>query len=279
MPDWDALRFLLAVSRAGSFAGAAKGLRVDPATVGRRITSLEEALGTKLFVRGANARLTPTEAGSQLLRSAAQTEATLAEVERLSKAEAETPSGVVRLSTMEVLATSFLAAALPKLAAAYPQLQLDLIVTPQVLDLARDVDLALRLSRPREESLVTRRAGTLELAVYRRNAPIDPSAPMPVIAYGEHFLRVEENAWIERLPNAHIALHTTSVLTTLEAIAAGVGAGIVPVALARNDPRMVRVTELPSASRDLWLVSHPDLAKSPRIKAVSDWIADIFAAL
>lgn len=281
MHDWDALRFLLAVSRAGSFTGAAKLLRVDPATVGRHISSLEESLGTKLFVRGPGAKVAPTDAGAQLLRAAAQAEAALAEVERASKAEAEAPSGIVRLSTMEVLATRFLVPAIPKLSAAYPQLLLDLIVTPQVLDLARDVDLALRLSRPREESLVTRRAGTIEVGVYvqtpANGQPTIWSDPFPVIAYGEHFLRVEENAWMERIPNARVALHTTSVMATLEGIAAGVGAGIVPVVLAEQDPRMVRVPDLPTTTRDVWLVCHPDLARSPKVKAVSDWITSLFA--
>ena len=281
MSDFEALRYLLAASRAGSLAGAARALGVDPATVSRRLGGLESSLGTKLFLRPSGGRLVPTDAASALLVAAARAEEALQDVERAARADKAAPSGTVRLTTVDVLATFVLGPRLPLLRERFPEIALDLVVTPQILDLARDVDLSLRLMKPTERNATVRRAGALTLSVYAPaavNTDSIQSEGLDVIAFGDHFVRHGENAWIEALPSARVVLHTTSIGAAFAAARAGLGAALLPDTMAAADPALARVPGLPSRARDLWLVTHPDLAKSPRVQAVSSFIVEALAA-
>lgn len=281
--DWDALRHLLAAARAGSLSGGARALRVDPATIGRKVAALETSLGTKLLSRGSGGRLTPTEAGRQLLAAAARAEEALAEVERGVKAETDDPAGVVRLTTIDFVAEAYLAPALPRLRQRHPGIVLDLVTTPQLLDLGRDADVAVRVLRPRHGSVVSRKAGSLAVAPYvaprllRGRRPQDPPEDLDVLALGEHFFRHGQNAWIDRIPGARVVLHTTSIGMLVGAAQAGVGAALVPVGLAER-AGLVRLEALPATSWSIWVASHQDFAKSPRVQAVWAFVADAFAA-
>jgi DNA-binding transcriptional LysR family regulator len=189
-----------------------------------------------------------------------------------------------------VLATFVLAPRLARLRERFPEISLDLVVTPQILDLARDVDLSLRLTKPTEGNATVRRAGGLTLSVFAPTsgatarilaAARDPSAlasaPLDVIAFGDHFIRHGENAWIEALPAARVVFHTTSIGAAYAAARAGLGLALLPDTMAAADPSLARVPGLPSRTRDLWLVTHPDLAKSPRVQAVSTFIIEAIA--
>ncbi|MGZ3456385.1 MAG: LysR family transcriptional regulator [Polyangiales bacterium] len=278
MIDWSHLPFLLAASRAGSLSAAARALKVDPATVGRHVSALETEVGAKLLRRKKGGGLEPTEAGAVLLGAASRTEEAIAHTVREVRAQGEKPSGSVRITTVEILATSFVAPRLPELRAKHPELILDMVVTPQILDLSRQVDLALRLTRPTDDALVTRRAGSLAMGVYASRAFMKKRSAdqegLEAVAYGEHFFRVEENAWLDRARGPRIVLRTTSVNAAIVAVEAGLGAGMIPVALAEQRRDLVRLPSLGGATRDVWLAMHPDMAKSPRVRAVADFLCE-----
>jgi DNA-binding transcriptional LysR family regulator len=196
--DWSHLPFVLEASRAGSLAAAARALDVDPATVGRHVSALEQALGAKLLRRKKGGGLEVTEAGAQLLAAAARTEDALLSTVREVRAQGSKPSGIVRVTTVEILATTFIAPRLHELFAQHPDIVIDMIVTPQILDLSRQVDVALRLVRPSDDALVTRRAGRLPMGVFATRAflakhRVDPNASaferLGAVAYGEHFFQ------------------------------------------------------------------------------------------
>ncbi|MFO0630825.1 MAG: LysR family transcriptional regulator [Polyangiales bacterium] len=164
--DWRDLALLLALRRAGSLAGAAKALGVDATTVGRRVRVLEAAVGAPLMTRKDRA-VSLTEVGEALVAVAEATERGVTEVRRRVALEREAPRGVVRLTTMEVLASRFVAPALPKLLRAHPGLLLEIDTSPKIRDLARgEADIALRLSRPEEPTVVRRSIGAVSLSGY-----------------------------------------------------------------------------------------------------------------
>jgi DNA-binding transcriptional LysR family regulator len=281
--DWSHLPFLLEASRAGSLAAAARVLKVDPATVGRHVSALEESVGTKLLRRKKGGGLEVSEAGAQLLAAAARTEDALLSTIREVRAQGARPTGLVRVTTVEILATTFVAPRLIELRDKHPEILVDMVVTPQILDLSRQVDVALRLVRPSDDALVTRRAGSLPMGVFATRAflakrRIDPAAStfaaIDAVAYGEHFFQVEENAWISRVRAPNITLRTTSVNAAIVAVASGLGAGMLPVAVAEQRGDLVRLPALGSTTRDIWLAMHPDLAKSPRVRVVADFLCD-----
>jgi DNA-binding transcriptional LysR family regulator len=264
--DWSHLPFLLETSRAGSLSAAARALSVDPATVGRHVAALEQAIGAKLL-RKKGRVLEVTEAGAVLLQAASRTEDAIAETLRHVRAQGAAPSGPVRLTTVEILATSFVAPRLVELREKHPEIVVDMVVTPQILDLSRQVDIALRLVRPADEAVVTRRAGTLAMAVYVARA--HKKKPLTAVAYGDHFIPVRENEWIP--DGTPIVFRTTSVNAAIAAAASGLGAAMIPVAVAEQRPELVRLP-LGETTRDVWLAMHPDLAKTPRVRAVADFL-------
>ncbi len=278
MIDWSHLPFLLAASRAGSLSAAARALAVDPATVGRHVAALEQAVGAKLLRKKGKA-LEPTEAGALLLSAAARTEDAIGQTLREVRAQSTKPSGQVRITTVEILATSFVAPRLIELRAKHPDLVVDMVVTPQILDLSRQVDVALRLVRPTDDALVTKRAGSLAMGVYAskslvKQRHLDPDAvpaTLEAIAYGDHFFQVEENAWLHRV-DARVVARMTSVNAAIVAVASGLGAAMIPVSLAEARGDLVRLRALGGTTRDVWLAMHADLAKSPRVRVVADFL-------
>src|SRR6516165_7434252 len=165
--NWDDLRHLLAIARAGTLSGAARRLAVNQTTVARRLAALEAALGVRRFDR-AEGRLHPTKAGEIALARAAEVEQ---EIEALAQgvtgADRE-PAGLVRVTTVPILANHLLVPAVPALSARHPRIRLELIADSRNLSLTRrEADLALRLSRPESGAgLLTRRLGDLDYAVY-----------------------------------------------------------------------------------------------------------------
>ncbi len=162
--DWNDLRYLLAVARGGTLAGAAKGLGVDDSTVSRRVARLEARLEARLFERAGDGRLRPTPAGAEALERAERMEL---EVEGLRDSVTGADAvcaGTVRLTSVPLLVNRLLVPALPGLLDRHPALNLELVADPSDLSLRRrEADIALRLARPRSggRSVLARRIGTL----------------------------------------------------------------------------------------------------------------------
>src|SRR5690349_16181026 len=104
--DWDDLRYFLAVHRAGSTAGAARLLNVQHTTVGRRLTGLEEQLGTSLFARTPTG-LVPTSVAADILPLAEDVERAMQAIGRVTQSGGTGLEGVVRLTTSEAFSGYF----------------------------------------------------------------------------------------------------------------------------------------------------------------------------
>lgn len=286
-PSWDDLRVLLAVARAGSHKRAAKALRVDPATISRRVAALERSLGQTLF-RASKGKRLPTDAGARLVAIAERLDRELLAARHEIQESASAPAGVVRVSTVDVVAALMLAPRLGVMREKHPAVVLELLATPTVLDLSRgDADVAIRITEPSEEGLKRKRIARLSMGVFAREdlltrAKIDPNAPgtgknLPIVEYGAALTAVPETEHVRRLlPDAVCVMRTTSVGSVLGAVEAGHAAGVLPVVVMRTAG--VRALRLPPPpSRDVWLVVHPDAARVPRIRAACEMIELAFA--
>src|SRR5512146_1243587 len=164
--DWGDLRFFLELSRSGSLSGAARRLKVDRNTVGRRVASLEEALGLALFERGPQG-WTRTAAGDELAALASRVEENVLALARHADAADRDMAGTVRLTTATHICAQLLVPSLPLLHERHPRLLLEVAVDQRIFDLTRrEADLALRLGRPREAGLVMRKLGDLAYGLY-----------------------------------------------------------------------------------------------------------------
>lgn len=286
---WDDLRVLLALHRAGTLAGAARALRVDATTVGRRLAAAEAALGARLFARTPEG-LRPTAAGRRALAHAARAAEAVEALEREVAGVDARVEGVVRLTSGEGVLVHALAPALPALRARHPGLRLELVAATRPLDVARrEADVAVRLFRPREPALVAKRVATLRYGLYaapaylaRAGAPrsVADLAAHEVVAFDEALADTPEMRWLARhVPDAQVVVRSTSIPVILAACRAGAGIAAVAERFAEGDPALVRV--LPRAAlpaREAWIVVHPDLHRSARIAAVAHWIGEALGA-
>ena len=276
--DWDSLRIFLAVARAGQFVAAARQLKVDHATVGRRITALERALNARLFERRTTG-VSLTAAGIKLLASAERVESEVLQVAaELTDTDIEL-SGTVRIGAPDGLSTYYLARCFAEFARRHPAITIQLVPMPQAIPLAkREVDIVIVLEKPEAGRFVTRKLTDYSLGIYGVDAYLEEAGfPENVEALPNHRLigYVEEYAYSSALnyvrdlyAGAKTGFESASAVGQLEAIRAGVGLGIAHDYIARQYPELKRVLPERQARRSYWIVIHEDMRDLGRIKAV-----------
>lgn len=279
--NWDDLRFVLAVARAGSLARAARELGVDHTTVGRRIEAVEAHFGVRLFARTTTGYV-PTSEAERLLPDIGHVEEAVLALERGAQAEQGALAGTVRVTAGETFASCYLAPRLSAFARAHPAVTVELVAGGVVLDLARrEADVAVRLFRSHHENLVVRRAGELSHALYasaeylaRRpiaqasdlsDHPILTASPGPGVV---------EAAWVERLTGgARPAFVTNMTMALLEAARAGAGVAVLPRYLGDRERALARVPMPDEPTEPIWITVHRDLQHTHRVRAVLDHLA------
>lgn len=279
--DWNDLRYILALARAGSYAGAARQLKIDPTTVARRLRAIESALEVRLFERGAEGEMRLSQTGEVAARRA---EAIEAEVGGLTAAVkgADTPaSGIVRVTAVPILINRVLVPALPPLLGQHPGLRIELIADSRELSLTRrEADIALRLARPDHDSgarVAARRIGTLAYAAYVSAALQNKADDLPWLSYEDGMAHLPPARWLAKAAQKDGSLASVAVNdaeTILQAVLAGLGRSLLPCLVADQVPGIVRVpvTGLHPPDREIWLLTHPDLRPLARIATVLAWI-------
>ncbi len=280
--DWGHLRFFLELARTGSLSRAAQRLRVDRNTVARRVAALEEELGLSLFERGPQG-WTRTGAGDELAALAGRVEEDVLALARHADARDRALSGTVRLTTATHLAAYLLAPALPRLRERHPGLVLEVAADQRMFDLTRrEADLALRMGRPREVGLVTRKLSDVAYGLYASAAyagggarRVDFAADA-FVGFDDSLARVPQERWLTRLAPDHRVVFRTNSTASLQAAArAGVGVAMLPCFLAEGDPAIVRLDGPEPVQHELWLLVHGDLRRTPRVRAVIEWVDEI----
>jgi DNA-binding transcriptional LysR family regulator len=274
MIDWDLLRYLLVVHRAGSMAAAARHLRVDQTTVGRRVATLERQLGVQLF-RRTRAGYAPTAAAAEIAECLTGAEASIEQAYlRLAGRDARL-EGRVRITTTDLMATPVLQS-LRDFRAAQPRVEIELIVDNRRLDLGKgEADLAVRMARPREPRLIGRRLGPMRLGVfasatYLRNRPAVRPGQLDghdVLAFALE-MGIARDPWVVgALRGGVVVVRSNSVLSLTRAAAADLGVAVLPCVAAEVEPSLVRVGA-PHQAGEIWLALHRDLRATARVRAV-----------
>lgn len=285
--DWDHLRYFLAVAQTGSLAGAAASLGVNHSTVFRRINALEGQLGVRLFDR-LREGYALTAAGEGVREQANRAAESIVALERAVLGHDYALSGDVRITTAPNLATEFVAPALAAFRSSHPGIRVEVAVADTDYDLARrQADLALRATSAPPEYLVGRHVLRVPWFIYGSNSYLqERGTPKAMSELGAHDL-VGADESLRRLP-AFEWLHasyprerivaTANQLNTIAAlITAGLGLSALPADQQRRG--LVRLFALePAFTSDLWLLSHPDLRRVARIRALSDHLLESLRA-
>jgi len=292
-PGWELYRTLLAVLDEGSLSAASRALGLAQPTVGRHVDALEEALGLTLFMRTPQG-LQPTPAALTLQPHAQAIASAAATVLRVASSQGaragESVAGTVRLTASEVIGVEVLPPLLARLRAAHPRLVVELVLSNRVQDLLRrEADVAVRMVRPKQQSLVARRVGAIELGLHaHRDYLARAGHPKRESELAEHALVGfdAETAFIRSLApclpglrREAFALRSDSDLAQLAAIRAGVGIGMCQVPIARRDPSLVRLlARRCSLSLECWVTLHEDLRDQPACRVVVDALVKGLAA-
>jgi DNA-binding transcriptional LysR family regulator len=271
--DWNDLRYVLTLSRAGTLAAAARRLNVDQTTVARRLDAVQRALGARLFER-VDGAFHPTKAGEAAIAHAARVEEDVATLERGIRNVDHEVSGSVRLTAVPVLINRLMVPALPELQARHPGLRLDLIADSRNVSLTRrEADVALRLARPETgRSVLTRRLGQLDYAVY------GASPGLPWITYEEGLAHLPPARWIETASRgeAMAPLTVNDAELLVRVISAGLGKSLLPCFVGDEATGLRRLSGAePVLSHEVWLLTHAELRRQARMMAVVDWLGEV----
>lgn len=275
--NWDDLRIVLALGRSGTLSGAARELRVDPTTVGRRLAIIEADLGAQLFDRMTTGYV-PTDAGHRALEQAENIENAALSLQNEIEGSDQRVEGQVRLTGLDAIFDLLIIPRLPKLLAQHPGLELTISSNLAFVDLSRrEADVALRSREPKHPDSVGRKLGLLAQGIYARKSLEVGDAP-PLIALpkehdGSEFSRV----LFERFPKGVVVARGNSEGHLRALIKAGIGIGVLDCFAGDRDPDLRRVVEKPIWTQTAWAEIHVAMAKAPRIRAVTDFLRSVFS--
>ena len=280
MDDWNEPRLVLAVQRAGSLAGAAKSLGIDHSTAFRRLNTLEDRLGVRLFERLPGGTYVPTSAGERMAAAAERMEDEALALDRDIAGRDHRLSGRLRVTSSETLAYRLLTGHLAAFRRAHPGIVVELVVDNRVLSLSRrEADIALRPTRPKEGDLWGRKLARVAWAVYGAHAflqasptPIstaDDLGAHPLIGWGDSTVGLAAADWLGRMARAEAFVYrTNSLINQMLAARAGIGLALLPCYLGDCEPDLARAMPQPirELTGELWIVTHADLKDTARVR-------------
>lgn len=287
--NWDDLRFVLALRRMGSLGAAARSLKVESSTASRRLAALEASLGVQLVVRTPEG-MTLNAAGISVADVAETIDRGIDELERTIGGDDAKPEGVVKLATTDTVA-SFLMAGLIPLRDEHPKIKIQLVVANTAHDLVRkEADIAVRMYRDQNPSLITRKIGDVGLSLYASpafvertrcclGATIEKSAldGLPVIRFADGLAHTKAGQWLAaNTRDEDVVLAGTSMASVINAAKAGLGLSLVPCFAVHGDPGLVRLTPAVLARVEAWLVIPPEHRATVRVRLVMDAITTLF---
>ncbi len=288
MDNWDDLKFVLAVSNAGSLAKAARSLGVTHSTVSRRLSALEERMGTRLFDRLPEG-FTATSAGQEAVAAARRVEAEVLALDTRILAQDAGLEGPLRVTAAQLIFQAQLAEIVARFKERHPRIDVTMNAANEVLSLhRREADIAVRVTDKPDESLFGRLATGQNRCFYvsrdylRQNLDaLNESVsakPVKFVAF-KWWGANPPKAIRERFPNAEVSTVTDDMIAMYAAIRAGMGIGRLPCFLGDSHAELVR---LPGAEPvryfDIWILTHPDLKNVARIRSFMKFAADAFKA-
>ncbi len=273
--EWDDLRYVLALARAGTLMGAARELNVVRTTVGRRLNAIEDALGVRLFDRTPQG-FVPTVHGEDLAAVAAQIEAQVLAAEcRVRGGDAEL-QGTLCVSTMDFVYEVF-ADVFSSFIARYPQVDLVISTSPEVVSLRRrEADVVIRLSNDPPDYLVGRRMGRVEFGLYGSRELVErvgagsPLGEFPWLSHRDGGL---EGWRAQHAAGGRTVMHFDTYPVLRRAISAGVGVHFLACFDGERDAGLVDLgARLDGVARDLWVLTLAELRSNVRVRVFMDHV-------
>lgn len=279
MQNWDDMRVFLAVARAESLSAAAPGLKMDPATVSRRITRLEAALGASLFVKSPQGYAL-TDLGARMRDEASVAEIALTRAMDESAEPSDQLSGQIRIGAPDGCANYLLPQVCAAIRQDHPALELQVLALPRVVNLSqREADLAITVSPPQAGRLLVQKITDyrLHLAAHRElTAPTDIQALKAegLVGYIQDMIFDKELDYLGALAAQGVPLASNSASVQVQMLRQKAGVGIVHDFALPFAPELRRVlVDQVSLTRAFYLVRHTSDRRSDRLNRVAALIS------
>lgn len=276
--QWDDLKFVLALNRTGTLVGAGRLLNVNTSTVGRRIVALEKALGTRLYQRRAGG-YHPTPAARRVAACAEEMELQANALERELQGSDARIEGTVRITALDNFLDCLVVPALPAFIETHPGLELTLESDLRLFELARgEADIAVRSVEPQHPEMVARRLGQQVTAFYQARGKTWAD-DLPLIGLPDTPANAAYNEFILRqVPKGRIVARANTEGRINELVRRGIGIGFIDCFVGEPEAGLeclpgFGLTELP-----LWAVTHVEMRRSARVRAVLDFLAGLVAS-
>lgn len=284
-PDWSHWRSFAAVVEHGSLSGAARHLGLTQPTMGRHIEELERTLGATLFERTLQG-LKPTETGLRLYEPVLGAQRALAEASLMAEGTQEELSGTVRITSSAVTSHFVLPPMLRSLREAFPGIAIELVASDSAENLLlREADIAVRMFRPTQLDLITRKLGAIpivatahETYLARRGTPLQPEdlRNHDLIGFdrSDLFIAAARKMGFPLTRNDFV-MRTDSQTAMWEMAKAGLGIAFAQAGLVRDTPGMTELFPgFGPPPLEVWLTTHRELFTSRRIRAIYDRLGE-----
>lgn len=284
--DWSLIRSFLAALDQGSLLGAARQLKTSQPTLGRHIAELESQWGVVLFERTGRG-LVPTATALQLAESARAMEAGALQLSHTLTGSQSQTTGTVRITASVPVAVHLLPPILAQMRLTLPDIQVELVSSNQVSNLLRrEADIAVRMVRPEQGTLVAKKIGSVGVGAYAHRSYLARSSPLrqPADLLQHALIGNDTDPSILRgfqalgypITREAFMLRTDDFIVQWQAVRAGLGIGFLADYMARTDPDVLPVLAdaLQIPALPMWLAVHREVRTNQRIRAVYDVLAE-----
>ncbi len=287
--NWSDLRIFCVAAGETTLSATAARLRLSVATVSRRMDTLEEAIGFRLFDRSANGIVLTTQ-GRALEASSARASEAIQDLDRLMSS---LRSGIwpepVRVSATEPVISEILAPSLPNLLRRFPAIRVDLVASSEIVSLAaRNADIAVRFAAPDGNSLVAQRLPSIQMGLYGSLDYLknNPSSSFDLkkqdfLSYDDSYGPIAELVWLQNMElTDKVIARMSSTRGLIAAVRAGAGLAVLPARLAESAGNLVAIRVIPAIpQRPVWLVTHRDFVRVKTFRLVRQWIIAAFGGI
>lgn len=273
MRDWDNHRLILTLHRHGTLRATGEALGVTHTTIARRLAALEAQEPAPVFTRH-NRACQATAYGLERVALAERMEALDQSATRIQRRSGDGLSGPISLSVPQAVVDCLLLEDIHAFSQVHPQIELTLFGSDRIVDLDRgEADVVIRGDVSPPDHLVGRQICTVALHYYAHKRYLDNT---PVSERKWVALRAE-NDWIldSPYPDRPVGLIIHDIPSHFKALTRGLGLGRTACFMADAHPDLIRLDSSPATPRyGLWVLTHPDLRQSPKIKALMAAMSD-----
>jgi DNA-binding transcriptional LysR family regulator len=272
--NWDDLRFFLALAREGTVSGAGRSLTVKHTTVARRISALEEQLGSRLFDRLPSG-YAMTQAAENLYHHALSMEEIVHTADREIFGMDTQLSGALKLTASYDVFTRLITPKLKSFTDQYPGINIELLSSVTLADLASlQADIALRLTPKPPEYLIGKEILPLRHGVYGSKKYLNKTRTREKIILWKDERAMPE--WVtDHFKGAQVVARATEVMTMADAVKNHMGLARIPCYVADAEPSLRRLdVQLTPSSWGVWVLSHVDLRSTARVRVCREFLVN-----